>query len=133
MLMVDTCFLIDYQRESKRRRRGAIAAFLEAHADERLQISPVAWGEFLAGFSDETHPFVQFARDRLDFPPLELSVASAYRSIFRHLKASGQLIGANDLWIASHAVALDQALVSRNGSEFRRVPGLRLITYGEGE
>ncbi len=54
--MVDTCFLIDYQRESRRREPGRVHAFLRAHPDERLQISVVAWGEFIAGFSDETAP-----------------------------------------------------------------------------
>ncbi|MCC5805839.1 MAG: type II toxin-antitoxin system VapC family toxin [Opitutales bacterium] len=129
MLMVDTCFLIDYQRESKRRKPGGVAVFLKAHADERLQISPVAWGEFLAGFADEEHPFIQFGRGRLDFPPFGPTVASAYRKVFRYLKSSGQLIGGNDMWIAAHAIALDLPLVSRNGSEFNRVPGLRLLTY----
>lgn len=48
---------------------------------------------------------------------------------FRFLKVSGTLIGANDLWIASHTVLLDFPLVTRNGSAFVRVPELRLLTY----
>jgi tRNA(fMet)-specific endonuclease VapC len=129
MLMVDTCFLIDYQRESKRREKGAIAAFLRSHAEERLQISPVAWGEFLAGFDEETHPFVEFVRDHLDFISLEAEVGSVYRETFRALKASGNLIGANDLWIGCHALARQQPLITRNDSDFHRIPGLKLLTY----
>jgi len=129
MLMIDTCFLIDYQREVKRRSPGPVVAFLKTHADERLQISPVAWGEFLAGFERNDDPFVLFARDRLGFALLAPEVALAYREIYRHLKTSGTLIGANDMWIASHAIASEQALVSRNNSEFNRVPGLRLLAY----
>ncbi len=127
--MLDTCFLIDYQKESKRKSPGPAVGFLRAHPDERLQISVVAWGEFLAGFGDENAPFVQFARDRLDLVPLAPGAASVYRKVYRHLKAAGSLIGANDLWIASHAIASGEPLVTRNGSEFNHVPELRLVTY----
>jgi len=42
------------------------------------------------------------------------------------LKRRGTPIGANDLWIACHALALDATLVSHNLSEFARIDGLRL-------
>ena len=42
------------------------------------------------------------------------------------LKRRGTPIGANDLWIACHALALDATLVSHNLSEFARIHGLRL-------
>jgi tRNA(fMet)-specific endonuclease VapC len=42
------------------------------------------------------------------------------------LKRRGTPIGANDLWIACHALALDATLVSHNVSEFARIDGLRL-------
>lgn len=129
MLMVDACFLIDYQRESKRRVKGEVAAFLQSHVDERLQISPIAWGEFLAGFENEAHPFVGFVKDHLDFIPLEAEVGSVYRETFRILKAGGNLIGANDLWIGCHALARQQPLVTRNNSDYHRIPGLKLLTY----
>jgi len=129
MLMIDTCFLIDYQREAKAKRPGSVAAFLRTHAEERLQISPVAWGEFLAGFPQADHPFVSFARDRLDLLSLTPQVALVYRKVYRNLKVDGRLIGANDLWIACHAMALEQALVTRNASDFRKIPELRLVEY----
>lgn len=129
MLMVDTCFLIDYQRESKCKSHASVATFLKAHTEEQLQISPIAWGEFLAGFEDESHPFIRFVRDRLDFVPLEPDVGSLYREKFRFLKASGNLIGANDLWIGCHALSRKQVLVTRNHSDFERIPGLELLRY----
>jgi len=42
------------------------------------------------------------------------------------LKRRSTPIGANDLWIACHALALDATLVSHNVSEFARIEGLRL-------
>ena len=40
------------------------------------------------------------------------------------LKRTGASIGANDLWIACHALAQDCVLVSNNEREFRRIAGL---------
>ena len=127
--MVDTCFLIDYQREARAKQHGAVAAFLKLHAQSRLQISTIAWGEFLAGFSDEAHPFIAFARDRLDVLDLTPDVASVYRTQFRWLKASGNLIGANDLWVGCHALARGISLVSRNHSDFKRISELTVQAY----
>lgn len=42
------------------------------------------------------------------------------------LKAQGTPIGANDLWIACHALSLNAVLVSHNVREFERIQGLRL-------
>ncbi|MCC5838947.1 MAG: type II toxin-antitoxin system VapC family toxin [Opitutales bacterium] len=128
-LMIDTCLLIDYQREVKSKHPGAVASFLGAHRNARLQVSPIAWGEFLAGFESVDHPYVKFAEDRLDQVALPVEAASVYQRIYRYLKMNGNLIGANDLWIACHAMASGLALVSRNESDFKRVPGLSLITY----
>lgn len=129
MIMVDTCFLIDYQREAKHQKAGKVIDFLRQHSSERLQISLIAWGEFIAGFIDEEHPFIQFTLDRIDVLEPDMNVAVVYRKLFRQLKASGQLIGANDLWIASHAIARNQPLVTRNMTDFQRVADLRLLTY----
>ncbi len=43
-----------------------------------------------------------------------------------YLNAKGTPIGANDLMIASIAVANGLTLVTNNTSEFSRVPGLKL-------
>jgi tRNA(fMet)-specific endonuclease VapC len=129
MILLDTCFLIDYQREAQSRQAGPVLEFLQRHADQSLQMSVVAWGEFLAGFANPQHPFVLFAHDKLELFPLTEQVTQTYRSVYRELKAAGALIGANDLWIAAHALALDRPLVSRNNSDFKRVADLKLLTY----
>jgi len=41
----------------------------------------------------------------------------------------GELIGANDLWLAAHAAAMDLILVTNNEREFRRVPGLKIENW----
>ena len=50
--------------------------------------------------------------------------------IFRlALERAGTPIGANDLFIAAHAVALDAILVTANEREFSRVPGLKVENW----
>jgi tRNA(fMet)-specific endonuclease VapC len=45
------------------------------------------------------------------------------------LKKRGQMIGANDLFIASHARSLGLILVTNNTSDFGRVKGLALENW----
>jgi len=52
-----------------------------------------------------------------------------YAVQFTQLRAAGTPIGANDLWIACHALALDATLVTNNTSEFKRVTGLQLENW----
>ncbi|WP_313014791.1 type II toxin-antitoxin system VapC family toxin [Brevundimonas sp.] len=52
-----------------------------------------------------------------------------YGDIRADLHKSGQPIGANDLLIAAHALALDCVLITDNVREFSRVPGLRVENW----
>lgn len=49
-----------------------------------------------------------------------------YAAQFTLLKTAGTPIGANDLWIACHALALQATLVTHNLREFERITGLNL-------
>ncbi len=59
------------------------------------------------------------------------SLCEHYATQFTRLKESGTPIGANDLWIACHALAEDATLVTHNLREFERVDGLRLENWVE--
>ncbi len=52
-----------------------------------------------------------------------------YADHFNRLKLAGTPIGANDLWIGCHALALDAILVTNNLREFERIEGLRLENW----
>lgn len=52
-----------------------------------------------------------------------------YAEIRSHLERQGKTIGANDMLIAAHALALDLILVTDNVDEFKRVPGLSIETW----
>ena len=60
---------------------------------------------------------------------LDAEVARQYGRLRAHLRAIGQPIGPNDLWIAAHALARDVPLITHNLAEFRRVPGLSAETW----
>lgn len=54
------------------------------------------------------------------------AICRHYAEQFTRLKDAGTPIGANDLWIACHALAEQTTLVTHNAREFERVAGLRL-------
>ena len=60
----------------------------------------------------------------LDVVPFEAPADEAYGLIRARLERAGQPIGANDLLIAAHAVAVGCAIVTDNESEFGRIEGL---------
>jgi tRNA(fMet)-specific endonuclease VapC len=61
--------------------------------------------------------------------PFDVPADEAYGSIRAALEAIGQTIGANDLLIAAHAVALGSTVVTANVGEFRRVDGLSVENW----
>lgn len=63
--------------------------------------------------------------------PLEAPTDGHYARVRKALENAGTPIGANDLLIAAHALALDCTLVTDNEAEFRRVPGLRVENWLE--
>jgi tRNA(fMet)-specific endonuclease VapC len=62
----------------------------------------------------------------LEFPA---AAADHYAEIRADLKKRGQMIGANDLFIAAHARTLGLKLVTNNTAEFSRVKGLTLENW----
>ena len=61
--------------------------------------------------------------------PMPTDAAKEYADIRANLSAKGLLIGNNDLWIAAHARALGQTLVTNNVKEFERVENLTLDNW----
>jgi predicted nucleic acid-binding protein len=61
--------------------------------------------------------------------PWSNDVSWQYGEIYPALAAKGQLIGANDLWIAATALVHGMGVVTNHGDEFSRVPGLMVVGY----
>lgn len=67
--------------------------------------------------------------DQVEVVPFETPADQRYAEIRVALEHAGTPIGANDMLIAAHALALDCTLVTANEREFRRVPGLRVENW----
>ncbi len=127
---LDTTFLIDLQNErrSRGRRRGALG-FLEAHRDTELVLPTVALGEYLEGFEEPDSAEALALISGMRLLEVTAEVARRYAVTTRSLRSSGQLIGANDLWIGCTAAAAGLPLVTRNVGHFRRIPELAVVVY----
>lgn len=128
LIAADTTFLIDLSREIGRR-TGPVHDFLREYAADQLAVPLIVLGEFAAGFADTSDPFYMSVKSRFRLLAMDEPVVEAYREIFRFLKPRGLLIGANDLWIAAASVRHGASLVTRNAADFRRVAGLKVLSY----
>lgn len=55
-------------------------------------------------------------------------IARMHAEVWAELAEKGRMIGAHDLWIAATALAHGMGLATGNADEFRRVPGLQVLT-----
>ena len=129
-IALDTTFLIDLQNErrGRGRPRGA-GTFLRANRSAELLVPAVVRGEYLEGFD---HPDSLEAGELIAALPIlnvTSEVAITYATVTRRLRADGNLLGTNDLWIGCTARTAHLPLVTRNAEEFRRIPGLTVLDY----
>ncbi|WP_376691623.1 PIN domain-containing protein [Wenzhouxiangella sp. EGI_FJ10409] len=107
---------------------------LETIDASNILISPIVLGELLTGVEKSQHRASN--RERLlgvleGLRPVTMSadVAIHYGEVRAALESRGMPIGANDLWIAAHALALGAVLVTDNEREFRRVSDLAVENW----
>lgn len=114
----------------------SVARRIDALGDDTmLGMSFFSYAELLKGAERSTRkPDVLRRLDELtrQIPVVyraDRSLCEHYAAQFTRLNEAGTPIGANDLWIACHALAEDATLVSNNSREFERVAGLRLENW----
>ncbi|HEX5257394.1 MAG TPA: type II toxin-antitoxin system VapC family toxin [Sphingomicrobium sp.] len=118
--------------EVLRRPDGAAARRYQTEA-ENCFTSIIVASEMRYGIAK--HPERTASRDarvlleELLIVPFEPPSDEEYGCLRAHLELAGTPIGANDMLIAAHALALDCILVSANEREFRRVPGLKIENW----
>ena len=103
--------------------------------EDWLAMSFVSYAELLMGAerSSQRERTIQrlerLRQEIIVLYPDNPAICQHYAEQFTSLKAAGTPIGANDLWIACHALAEDATLVTNNTREFQRIAGLRLENW----
>ena len=130
VLLLDTNICIYLIRE---RPRSVLERFSQ-HAVGDIGISVITLGELEYGVSKSSKPAKN--KEALDqfVAPLEVvsfdrAAAAAYGKLRATLEKRGQPIGAMDLLIAAHGLALNVPVVTHDVREFGSVPGLRVETW----
>lgn len=127
-VLIDTSVLVD-------RERGAgSAAFEHLLGEEERAISVITVSELLHGVHRargatraRRHAFVEHVLAAFDALPITEQVARVHAETWARLSARGTVVGAHDLWIAASALAYGLGVVTRDASDFSRIPGLRVI------
>jgi len=128
-------FLLDTNALSQliRDPRGPVAMRLATSGEARGFTSIVAACELRYGARKKGSPVLTDRVDQLlasiDVAPLDVGVDQIYAEIRNTLESSGQMIGANDLFIAAHTLEQQATLVTDNVAEFQRVRGLQIENW----
>ena len=102
---------------------------------DRLVMSFITWAELLKGaVGSSRRDAVERQLDLLArqvevLYPEGSAICSHYAEQATELRRAGTPIGANDLWIACHALAVRATLVTHNLREFRRIRGLSVVDW----
>ena len=128
-LILETSFLIDFERENNRGAAGPALAFLEANEDARLYVTFTVAGELAAGMSLADRERWEEFLAPFHVLAFNAEVSWEYGRAYRYLQENGLLIGTNDLWIAAAGLAYRMPIVTRNVQHYRRVPGLQVAEY----
>lgn len=130
-LILDTSALIAAER-------GVIdlGTLLRDRPGAGIAVAAITIGELLFGVERAPTPdiamrraaYVDWLCETVPVLPFGVADARRYASIRAHLAQAGRMIGAHDLEIAATAVARGYGVVTRDERDFRRVPGLEVIT-----
>ena len=128
MLDTDTCSYI------MKRSHPTVLKRLQAIPVTDVSISVISKSELLYGVEVSPRRTQDATALKAFLPHVEIlefpdEAALHYAQIRADLKTRGQMIGANDLFIAAHARSLGLKLVTNNTAEFRRVKGLTVENW----
>ncbi|SEF11351.1 tRNA(fMet)-specific endonuclease VapC [Burkholderia sp. WP9] len=125
LYLLDTNIILDAIRNT----RGFCAARIGKEAPESLCTSIIVAAELRFGAEKKGSPELTGRVDRalasLSVMALRSDADRFYGELRADLECRGQLIRANDMLIAAHALAIDAVVVTDNTDEFSRVQGLR--------
>lgn len=137
MIHLDTTFLVDFMRETRRGREGSAIRFLKRHRETTLGVSVHVLCELELGVACADDPESEarrltLVRDAVVIVyPANPAYARTFGDLAGRLQRNGGTIGVMDLLIATAAVVEGVPLVTANVDHFERIGELKLLTYSE--
>jgi tRNA(fMet)-specific endonuclease VapC len=108
---------------------------LDTLGDEEQAISVITVSELLhgvrrAGAAHRVRRQAVVEQILAAFDPIPITepVARVHAEIWAQLARRGSAIGSHDLWIGATALTYGLGVATRNARDFKRVPGLRVVT-----
>lgn len=127
--LLDTNIVSDLVRNPQ----GQVAQWIRQIGESNVCTSIIVAAELRFGAARRGSPRLTAQLEAvlqvLEVLPLETPADSIYGGIRQSLEQGGRPIGANDLLIAAHTLALGYTLVTDNTNEFTRVPALELQNW----
>ena len=127
--LLDTNIISSFVRDPN----NVVSRGIEAVGVGAVAINPIICGELLFGVEKKRDARLAARISAVIAPIMVLGIeqvaAAEYARLRVALERRGTPIGANDMWIAAHALALDLTLVTDNEREFARVEGLRVENW----
>ncbi len=122
--LVDSDWTIDYLNG----RTTAVERLNDLAKDAALATSAIVVGEVLEGAAKNPAAQARYESflEGVDVVEVDYEVAKVYGKLRSVLRASGQLMSDNDLWIAATAIHQDLVLLTRDKA-FDRIVGLKLL------
>src|SRR5579864_298724 len=111
--------------DSRVSQNGSSGPRPEISASAPVVVAELRYGADLSSNRLRNHRRLDVLTTEIACVDFDLQAASAYGRVRADLEAKGTPIGANDILIAAHALALGAMLVTDNLREFDRVEGLQ--------
>ena len=128
-LILETNFLVDLEREAHADEPGPAHWFLAEHRDRELCITLTTAAELACGPQRDERKAWEALTNQFRIVDQDLDSCWAYGQISQYLTVNDIRIGHKELFLAAVAVVHGLTLVTRDPERFRRVPGLKMLTY----
>ena len=130
MYFLDTNICIYLIKESPVR----VIRTIQSKRPDEIAISSVTFAELQFGVDKSQHTEKnQKALDRflapLEIRPFDVEAGRVYAQVRADLQRRGKGIGALDMMIGAHALALGATFVTNNVREFKRIRGLKIENW----
>jgi tRNA(fMet)-specific endonuclease VapC len=111
---------------------GSIDRALRAREGQEIGTSLIVKGEILFGLKKNNNlrglRHLELLLDSIQVWPLEEPTEGEYAALRAQMERDGDQVGANDLWIAAQALAIDAIVVSDDRA-FQRMAGLKVENW----